>query len=365
MTVHSEELQELGDLTRTIFASKVPPERLKELEQGGYTWDERLWAELCQAGITSVPLSEDIGGMGFGLPAICAVVQAQGHHVAPVPLWSSLLGHRVISLSEMDYTELLGSAMSGETRVTLAIEEAGLTPVDAPVTRASSDGTTWVLNGVKIAVPHLQSATHFLASAATADGLGLFLVERNTSGQGIEILISTDLDEVGVITFEDTPASYVGGAELVQTLLDEAYIVLASLQLGLGLGALELTAKYVSNREQFGRPIGSFQAVQHQLADALIGLDAVELSILQALAHHENGDPKAGRAAKVASWWGRTAGTTALYTCQHVHGGIGVDVDYPLHRFYLWARQAENTLGNAEELLEAIGDDLVKYGATL
>lgn len=361
----SEELQELAELTSTIFASKVTTERLRELETAGSAWDEDLWAEVCQAGLTSLSLPEDVGGLGFGLAAMCTVAEVQGRYVAPIPLWTAILASHIISLSTGDFADLLADVITGEARVTLALEEPGIGDALNPAATATTANGAWVLTGEKTMVPHAASATHFLTSARSDGEAKLFLVDRAAVSENLSLMTSTNLDHVGYLDLTGVPAREVPGVKLLGTLIDMALVVLSALQLGAGHGAVELSASYVSEREQFGRPIGTFQSVQHQLADAVIGLDGVELTMRQAIAHLDAGDPRASRATRVASWWARTAGTRALYTCQHVHGGIGVDVDYPLHRFFLWARQAQNTLGNPEQLLAEIGTDLVARGAEL
>lgn len=365
MNVTTEELQELDELTRTILASRATPEHLKSLEGQGRAWDEDLWAEMGQTGLLGVTLPEEVGGLGFGLLAMSTVIRAQAHYVAPIPLWTALVSHRILSLSDDDFGELLTDAVEGTVRVAPALEEPGIADVMLPATTAVEGENGWTLTGVKTMVPHAASATHFLVSAITDERVELFLVEREAAEPGLSLMVSTNHDQVGRIDFEAVQARPVPGGGIFERLIDEMLIALAALQLGTGEGALELTAEYVSEREQFGRPIGTFQAVQHQLADAVIGLDAVDLTQMQAISHLENDDPRAARAVRVASWWARTAGTKALYTCHHVHGGIGVDVDYPLHRYFLWARQAQNTLGNAETMLDAVGDDLVSEGAKL
>lgn len=365
MTLTSEELHELGELTRTILASEVNPESLRTLEERGRSWDEGLWSELSQAGIVGVAIPEEQGGLGFGLAAICEILRVQGAHVAPVPLWTSLLAHRLLAASQGEFTSVLTDAATGLVRTTLALEEPGLSRPAAPETVASKSGEGWVVEGEKVAVPHAQSATHFLVSARTPDGSGLFLLDRTSSGLEVEEYTSTDRGHVARLVLDGVEVTELPGEGLLARLLDEVYIALAALQHGVGQGALELTAKYVTEREQFGRPIGTFQSLQHQLADAVIALDAIELTTLQALAHMENGDERASRSARVASWWARTGGTKVTYTCQHVHGGIGVDIDYPLHRYFLWARQVENTLGNANSMLGDLGADLLAQGARL
>lgn len=363
-TVDNEELQELKELSAQIFESLVTTKKLRELEDQNLSWDENLWDELVQASLSSVALPEEFGGLGLGLEAVCAVLEAQGAHVAPVPLWSSLVAHRALARDSANFAEILQRACEGEVRTTLALEESLGESLTNLKTVAGKNAEQWVLNGEKVAVPHAASATHFLVAANTGDEAALFLIEANQPGVSLELSRTSNYDFVGHLVLENAIARPVsGGAAAVNALRDEAYLALASLQLGVAQGSLKLTAEYVSGREQFGRPIGSFQSLQHQLADASIATEAIELTIKKALADIANADENADRSVLVASWWARESGTDVVYKCQHVHGGIGVDREYPLHRFFLLSRQAGLTLSNSEAVLESLGDLITERGA--
>ena len=122
-----------------------------------------------------------------------------------------------------------------------------------------------------------------------------------------------------------------------------------------------LAASYLAEREQFGRPLGTFQAVQHQLADCWIDIDAMRVTLWQAIAGSQTGDvPTRSGAALVASWWRAQGGLDVVHRVQHVHGGIGVDVDYPVHRYFLWGKQLAGTLGGPASLLADLGDVLAE-----
>ena len=141
------------------------------------------------------------------------------------------------------------------------------------------------------------------------------------------------------------------GDGALATLLRRASIALAAVQLGVAEGAMRLAASYTSERVQFGRPLGSFQAVQHQLADCWIDVDAMRVTLWEALSRDADPDSTvadAERTALVASWWRTQAGLDVVHRVQHVHGGMGVDVDYPVHRYFLWGKQIASTLGGAD-----------------
>jgi len=144
----------------------------------------------------------------------------------------------------------------------------------------------------------------------------------------------------------------------------EVRIAHAAFLIGVAAAALQLAVDYTGQRHQFGRPIGSFQAVQHALADRAIEIDAARLTLLQAAHDHDEALAGADRSSLVASWWARTAVEETVYRAQHVHGGMGVDIEYPLHRYFLLGRRSALAFGSSEAVLEALGDDLALAGAS-
>ncbi len=352
-----EDLRELRQLARLIMKPATTPARLVSLESRGQAHDEALWTELAQAGVTSVALPAEVGGMGFDLTAVAVVLREQGHHVAPLPLWTSMIAHRRLAETDLDaHMPLLERAATGDVRTTIALEERAGGDLLRPTVLASATGDGWELSGTKIAVPYSDTATHVLVSANTPSGAGVFLIDATAAGVTWTHSAVTSRGTVARLDLASVAAVAVGtaGDSGLATLIRESRIALAAVLVGVARGALELTAGYVSEREQFGRPIGSFQSLQHQLADSSIAIDAAELVLAQALT-----EPASESNALVASWWGRTSAEDTVYRCQHVHGGIGVDVDYPIHRFFLWGRQFALTLGNAETDLDHLSTLLI------
>jgi alkylation response protein AidB-like acyl-CoA dehydrogenase len=146
-----------------------------------------------------------------------------------------------------------------------------------------------------------------------------------------------------------------GGAEALRWLAERALVGLCAVQVGVADRALRMTAEYTSGRRQFGRPVGSFQAVHQRAGDAFIDVQAIRLTLLQALHKLARGEDAEDTVA-VAKYWASAGGNRVTYAAQHLHGGIGIDLDYPLHRYYLWARQISMTLGAATHQLVRIGE---------
>jgi 3-oxocholest-4-en-26-oyl-CoA dehydrogenase beta subunit len=308
------------------------------------------WEALAQAGLLGVALPETAGGAGLGFLAAHLVLEQVGLHASPVPYWPTVvLGALPIAASGTDEQRaaLLPGVVAGERQLTAIVGE--------PI-RARREGSAWLLDGVATAVPNAAVAdTILVAASSDDDDAGVWLVDATRAEVRPQRVISGD--SWAEVALTDTPAEPLGGAPdraTVTRLELTAAAGAASMQAGLCAAALRLASEHTSRREQFGRPIASFQAVGQRLADAFIDTSAVQLTALQAAWRLDAGLPAATEVA-IASWWAAEAGHRVLHAALHVHGGLGVDRDYPLHRFFLLSKQLEFTLGGATAHLRTIG----------
>ncbi|MFD7064108.1 acyl-CoA dehydrogenase family protein [Streptomyces sp. NPDC059906] len=361
-----EELEAVRDLAREIFTDRATPERLREVETSPTRTDSRLWADLASAGLLGAALPEADGGAGLGMAGLCVLLEEQGRRVAPVPLWPALVGGLAVAAhgTPRQRAELLPGLASGGGRPTVALEEFGPADPLTPRTRATPDdtdrdGPRWRLTGTKAVVPAPDGARHVLVTATTDAGPGLFLVATDAPGTTWEPAETTTYDLSGHLALDGAPAEAVGtpGDGTAAALVRDSFVALAAVQVGVAEGALRYAADHLGGRLQFGRPLATFQAVQHQLADCYIDIDAMRVTLWQAVdALREPFDAAdADRAALVAKWWATEAGLNTVHRVQHVHGGIGVDTDYPVHRHFLWGKQISTTLGGAGADLERLG----------
>lgn len=354
-----EQLRDVEDLARRVFTERATTDRVREIEQTDARTDDALWTVLCETGLIGVAFPEEHGGAGLGLAAMVVLLEQQGRQVAPVPLWAHLAGAwALLASGPGGHRELIAGAVEGSHRLTLAVEEYGVGPVERPACAAAlrEDGR-WSLSGVKAAVPTPATAGHVIVSAAAPDGPALFLLPAAATGVAWNEQITTTHDAAGELTLDGAIAERIGGSDAVEGIVRVARVAIAALQLGVADAAMAIAADYLSTREQFGRPLGSFQAVQHQLADCWIDVDAMRVTLWQAVQDLDDG-VLADRSVQVASWWRAQAGLDVVHRVQHVHGGIGVDIDYPVHRYFLWGRQLAGTLGGPEAMLAALGDQL-------
>jgi 3-oxocholest-4-en-26-oyl-CoA dehydrogenase beta subunit len=361
----TEEQEATRDLARQILSDRITHERLKELEAGGEGFDRDTWAELAKAGLVGIALPEDAGGSGLGFVALCQLLEEVGRTVAPVPVLPTVvLGALPIAQfgTEEQRQRLLPGVVAGDTVLTAALVETGTDPLH-PTTTARPDGDGWRVDGVKTLVPAGLIADRILVPAAAGDdGLIVVLIvdptangvmrERQDTTSGIP-QARVELDGVHV-DGSDVLGDAESGAGIVDWIVERATAAMCSIATGVCEQALRMTAEYTKTREQFERPIATFQAVGQRAADAYIDTEAVRLTALQAAWRLEAGVPAAAEVA-VAKFWAADGGQRVVHAAQHLHGGIGVDRDYPLHRYFLWAKELELTLGGATPQLLKLG----------
>lgn len=368
----TEEQKSLRDLSREIFEQEIDLELLKQVEAGDRWLSEPVWRKLAEANLLGLAVPEDLGGMGYGIVEVCILLSEMGRTVAPVPIFPTLVlgGLPIARFGTPDQQRRwLGPMAAGEIFLSSALVDAGAAEVTQPAAKASRDGGGYRLEGKKLFVKAADLAARVLVPAATDEGVGVFLVDPGADGVDLTRQETTNcepvfemlLTNVRVDAADLLGADPQGGAAALAWALDCALVGLAATQLGVSEKSLEITAAYVSQREQFGAPIGSFPAVQHRCADMYNGLGALRWTTWRAACRIADGHD-ARREAMVAKYWACEAGSFIANSSQHLHGGAGVDRDYPLHRFFLWSKSLELTLGSAMPQLARLGRDMAAQG---
>ena len=391
----TEAQTEIAGLARKILVERESP--------------ERQWADLAAAGVLAAGLPESLGGAGLGFLEQCSVLAEAGRAASPVPyLPSIVLGAGAIAaFGTPGQQRRWAAAGEGSLLITAALAEEDSDDPASPSTVAERAGNGWRLSGVKTAVPAARQADLMLVPATvTTDGRGTDAPYVEISG--MSGAPAPDIPEPLVLTFLVQPADRgvtVQPQELTGTgndageegagrlvldgaVLDDSRVLgepgaggdvagwlvarytvgLCATQAGVVARALELTAEYARAREQFGRPIGSFQAVAQRLADAYVDVEAVWLTMWQAawlLAAGRPADPTVAAAVATAKFWAADAGHRVAHTAVHVHGGMGIDTSYPVHRYFTAAKRAEFTLGGATAQLHRLGDLIATAGPGL
>ncbi len=367
-----EEEQTVIDLARKILVDRVTNQRMKAHEASGDAYDATLWQSLVRSNLLGTAIPEAYGGTDLGFLALCLFLQEIGRTVAPVPVFPSLvLGALPLAEfgSEAQKQKWLPEIARGERIVTAALSEFESSDPRAPRTRVESTSDGYCITGIKTNVPSAEQASQILVPGRFDDGsIGLFFVEPRSDGVTLATQTTSDrqphaqLQLVGVRVTEDARLDSEGrGAEALRWLFNRATAARCMMQLGVTERALEMTAEYSRNRIQFDRALGSFQAFHQRAADAYINVEAVRLSALEAVWRLSRQLP-ADEHVAVAKFWAAEGGQSAAFACQHLHGGIGIDVDYPLHRHFLWAIQIEHELGSARHQLERLGRQMAASG---
>jgi alkylation response protein AidB-like acyl-CoA dehydrogenase len=359
----TEDQQSLRELARKMLEELATHERLKAVKATSERIDRELWRELAKANVLGVAIEERFGGNGGGLSELAIVLEEIGRAVAPVPVFPTLvLGALPIAAfgSEALRAQWLPRVATGGAILAAAIVD------DRPsdVVRARRDGAGFVLDGARPLVQAAHVADAILVPARTDAGATLFVVDPRAQGVRLERVETTDeqlrphLQLSGVRASAADVVGAVGqGDEILGWLTQRATLALCAMQVGVAERALEITARYTTERVQFDRPIGSFQAVHTRAGDAFVDVQAMRLTTLRALHLLEQGED-ATESLVIAKYWAAEGGARVTYAAQHLHGGIGVDVDYPIHRYYLWARQIGLHLGSGAEQIATLGQRL-------
>jgi alkylation response protein AidB-like acyl-CoA dehydrogenase len=355
----TEAAQDLGDLATTIVDAVCTPEHQRELDGLEQRFDRELIRKLIDADILSTAAPQSLGGGGYGVLEQTAVLVALGRGLAAVPyLESVVLGAGALARfgSQALQQEWGAPAVSGDKILTVATEgEMG----DGPV-QASRSGDGYRLTGTRTQVGYGPVADAFLVPAETESGTAVFVASAADPGVTVTALETTGLGSVGHLRLDGVELDEtrkVGGDDVLSWISTHASLGRSAFQLGVLDRGLQLTAEYARTREQFDRPIGSFQAVGQRLADGYIDVKGLRLTLTQA-AWRLSEDLPADTEVATAAFWAADAGHRVAHTIVHVHGGVGIDIDHPVHRYFLAAKQTEFELGSATGALRKIGREL-------
>ena len=331
MNSHLSESQEaIRDAAAEVFGRLVDPARIEKVEQTPDRFDRDLWSAVAGAGLLGVAVPEQYDGLGLGAVEFALVCEQLGRSVAAVPLVETALVAWCVAAHGTDEqrSRLLPGLLSGEKVAAVDWSAAGIgVPWEhvADIVLGPADGQVQLI-------------------APTADGVSA--TREETTARTIAMTLS----------YDDAATETVGD-DAGDWFLARSRVALAAVQAGVTDAAVRLTASYTNDREQFGKPLSTFQGVALKAADAFLDATAVRATALQAAwALDEIDDPTPE--TLTAAWWAAEGGQNCVHLTQHLHGGMGADVTYPVHRYFLWAKQIELQLGGASALLAELGDAL-------
>ncbi|GAA2722285.1 hypothetical protein GCM10010439_14520 [Actinocorallia aurantiaca] len=333
-----EDQQQLQNLAAGLLAKEAGQERLEAAEKSGAAYDPALWRAFAQAGLLGVTLPEAAGGAGLGAIEYTVLLRELGRAVAPIPVYGTLTAAAVIA-AHGDEAQIAALAPVAEGELVLTV---------APRTLGEITADGGGLTGVATFVPFAGQAESILVPAGE-DAYLVRIADAKVSPQP-----SASAEPLFRVEFAGTPAVKVGSGAAV-TLRRHVAMGAVAIASGAAEGALKLTTEYIKTREQFERKLAQFQAVTMQISDVYIAELALEVSVLAAAWRLANGRADTDEVLAIAAYSATGPMVKALYTCQHLHGGIGLDVTYPLHRHFAWIKQCSHLLGGPETQLNALG----------
>ena len=364
----TDEQSAVSEAAGGLFSGLVDPEKIAAVEATTDRIDRDLWKALADADLLGLAIPESDGGAGYGLMELCLLLEAQGNAVAPVPLWSTLvLGALPLARfgSAAQRAAWLPGVIAGDVILTAALSGSANSPTSMPSVRAGASGEGFVLDGTELAVPQAHLADRIVLPARTDDGrVLLVLLHPAAPGVSLERATTTNreihphLHLAGVtVGQDDILVGPDAGRAALDVVLVAATTALCALQVGVCEAALTRTAAYLNGRQQFGRPLSTFQGTMLRAADAAIDIEAMRVTWQNAAWRFDTGR-EATDAARVAKWQASERGQRTVHATQHLHGGMGADISYPIHRYFLWGKQIELLLGGPSAQLAKLGADL-------
>ncbi|MGH9745015.1 MAG: acyl-CoA dehydrogenase family protein [Candidatus Acidiferrales bacterium] len=359
----SESQQMLKDNARKFFAGECPMEEVRRLMETGTAYDASLWAKMAEQGYTGIIFPEEFGGVGLGKVELALLMEEAGRALLPGPLFSTvaLAGAVIDSIASTEQKrKYLTPICSGDARSTVAVLEfsASWDPADIQMSAAASGALT----GEKLFVTDAAEADFILVVARN----GVFAVAAKASGMRITPMSGMDLTrKLYRVEFHNTPAERLGDASGIGRAFDIATTALVAEIVGGMQRTLDITVEYAKMRKQFGKPIGMFQAVQHQCADMYLETESSRSAAYYAAWALEENAPDASVAVSIAKMYSSDAGRTVGNRGIQVHGGMGFTWENDVHLYYRRAKSSETAFGDARFHRERIARLVIDAGETL
>lgn len=366
----SEEQELLRNSARDFFRTECPKSAVKEIEAGDLGYSPELWKKMAALGWMGLMLPETYGGAELSLLDLAVLFEEFGRAAMPSPMFCNTVA--ALAVAEYGTGEqkksILPGVATGDLILTLALAEPEVNYEPRFVaTRAVPKDGGFAITGTKLMVPYAHVAAYLLVVARTEgnpgddSGLTVFIVDSKAPGVVVPPPMDTiardkqfeiQMDNVSVSS-SDILGSLNEGLPLVENILGKATAIQCAEMVGGAQQALEITAEHDKTRIQFERPLGAFQAVQHRLADMFIDINGARWVTYQAVWRLSEGLP-ANREVAIAKAFSNLACQRVTCSAQHLHGGIGADVDYDLHYYFRRAKAFELSLGNTPFHLRTI-----------
>ncbi|GDY28981.1 acyl-CoA dehydrogenase family protein [Gandjariella thermophila] len=362
-----ETQEEIRGLTAEVLRREVRPDPADATSAVPRAWaedpgyHEAAWKAMGAAGLLGLALPADLGGEGLGVLETAVLLTEVGRHAAPVPALATLaLG--VLPVTRLgtptQQEALLPPVATGERVLTAALREPSDPLPASPRTTAHPDGGTLVVTGTKVGVPHAAAAHRVLVPASLGGDTAVLLVDPRAAGVALTRTPTASGAPEYTLRLDDARVPEAdllgGGTGGVADLYRLAVAGACAVGSGVLAGALALTAEHVRTRHQFGKPLATFQAVAAQVADVYVTERTLHLATSSACWALAAGRDHTREELDVAAYWLAEEAPPALHTCHHLHGGLGVDVTYPMHRYSSWAKDLARFVGGASHRLDRL-----------
>jgi alkylation response protein AidB-like acyl-CoA dehydrogenase len=340
----NESQEILRESARSFFAGECPMSEVRRLMETDTAYDANLWRKLAEQGYTGIIFAEEYGGVGLGKVELILLMEEAGRALLPGPFFSTVVlsGSIIDAVATAEQKKkYLAPICRGEARATVAILESS---------------ASWDLSDIKMTAAggKLSGEKLFVSDAAVADWIvvlarnGVFLVEQGAPGLMTSLLVSMDLTrKLYAVQLHDTPAEKLGDFAAVMPAIDVATTALVAEMVGGMQRTLDLTIEYAKTRKQFGKTIGSFQAVQHQCADMYLETESSRTAAYYAAWALQENMPDAAATVSIAKIYASDAGRTVGNRGIQIHGGMGFTWENDLHLYYRRAKASETAFGDA------------------
>ncbi len=369
----NEEQQMLKNSARDFLKSKYDKTVLKELEASDSGHSGKLWKGMARLDWMGIIIPDEYGGVGWGIMELAILFEELGSAAFDGPLMCTSMGTMMLleGGSESHKNSFLPEIASGKLILTTAIEEEKVAYDPKYISvQAAPKNDGYVLNGTKLFVPYAEVADYILVAARTEgtagdeNGITVFMVDGNASGMSMHSQETIAPDKQYRVNFENvwvSSESVLGeinkGLPLIKKVFEKATALTCVEMVGGAENEMKITAEYTKQRIQFDRPIGSFQAVQHRLADMFTDVQGARWTSYQAVARLSKGLP-AARELAIAKAFTSEACQRVAFSAQQLHGGMGVDTDYDLHFYFRRAKAMELKFGATPIHLKALESEL-------
>ncbi|MBA7680392.1 Acyl-CoA dehydrogenase [subsurface metagenome] len=364
----SEEQEMLKTMARDFLSDKLPKTTVKEIEESELGYSPEIWKEMAGLGWMGLAFPEKYGGSDMSFLDLAILLEEMGRACLPGPYFSSVVlsGLAILDVgSEEQKAAYLPKIASGEAIFTLALTEASASYDASGIeTKATAEGDNYIINGTKLFVPDANVADHMLVVARTDKGITIFIVDAKSPGISHTVLKTIAEDKLCEVVFDKVKvpkANILGelnqGWKEVEKIIQRAAVAKCCEMVGCIQQALDMTVEYAKDRKQYGRPIGSFQVIQHYCADMATDVDGTQLSAYQVAWMLSEGLPCTKEVA-IAKAWAGEACQRVMALAHQIHGAIGVTIDHDLQYYTRRVKAAEVSFGDASFYREVVAKEM-------